>query len=398
MTKLRNKFIISLVFILIFSTCSFALTVSINKPFKNFTKNTDFDWISIAAPQILIDAFYPLREIALISGNGDISISGQLYQAQGGVRIDYHILKRYEKREDVVQIISNPHDALSMRNAIVNFIFRKLNLAQPVLTNYPKDALYAYYQGVFNKYIGEEIYKDSSFPTQVPWSYAINYLKEATKLAPNFKEAYRELAYSYKKTRWYSEEIKAWTFYLNLANDIEKEKVSPDISQAYFYLAYSFYRKGRIDIASEYFKESIKYNFSNMKSHYWMGRIYYNMDKLNEAKKEWEIVLSLDPSNKDAKYFKYKTEKAMIYGKKAWDKFEKGYMAYKNKRYNEAIDYLNEAMELNYNLMDTYYILGRLEIEIGNIDQALFYLKQGLSVNPNDKKIIYLIKLAKQKK
>ncbi len=395
--SLYTIFFVALVFSLFLSTVSFSLGINIYRPFQNLTKNDDFDWLNLAFPQIIYDTLFPNYDVEFSSSVKDVNISGRFSSIKGGIVLTVDIIRKNGSNDTSSLIIGNPHAPLSIRNALSNFIMAKLHLKAVELPVYPEDALMAYYRGVYYKYIGEETYKNSSYPSQAPWKIAINYLREAVKVAPNFKEAYRELALAFKETKWYSEEVRAWSFYVNLANDYEKKKVAKFISTAYFNLAYSFYKKGRKDVAISYLQESISYNPKNIKAHYWLARTYYDLGKLKEAENEWNIVISLNANYKSAKYFKEKVEKALKYGKEAYDYFEKGYLAYKRGDIDLAIDYMNKAMELNYKFMDTYYWLGRIEIERGNYKGALNYLKQGLEVDPNDKKILYLIKVAKRK-
>ncbi len=398
--KRRNLYVIFFMTIalsLLFSTTSFSLSINIYRPFQNLTQNDDFDWLNLALPQIIYDTLFPHCDVVFSSPVRDINIGGRFSSMKGGIVLTIDIAWKNGKKDTSSLIIGNPHAPLFIRNALSDFIMEKLHLEAVELPEYPQDALMAYYRGVYYKYIGEETYGKSSYPSQAPWKIAINYLREAVKVAPNFKEAYRELALSFKETKWYSEEVRAWSFYTSLATDYEKKKVAKFISTAYFNLAYSFFEKGRKDVAVSYLEEAIHYDPKNIKAHYWLARTYYDLGKLKEAEKEWNIVISFDPNYKSAKYFREKVEKALKYGKEAYDYFEKGYLAYKRGDVDLAIDYINKAMELNYKFMDTYYWLGRIEIERGNYKTALNYLKQGLEVNPKDKKILYLIRIAKSK-
>ncbi len=395
--SLYNVIVFVLLFLLFFAIPTFSLTINIYRPFQNLTQNDDLDWLNLAFPQIIYDTLFPYYDVRFSGSAGDINIGGNFSGIKGGVSLTLNIAWRDGRKDVSSIIIGNPHDPLSIRNALSDFILQKLSLKEVILPEYPPDALMAYYKGVYYKYIGEQTYGDSSYPSQAPWKIAINYLREAVKRAPNFKDAYRELALAFKKTKWYSEEVKAWSFYVNLATEYEKKKVSNYISEAYFNLAYSFYEKGRKDVALSYLLESVSYNPENIKAHYWLGRLYYDLGKLKEAENEWNIVMSIDPNYKSAKYFREKVEKALKYGKEAYDYFERGYLEYKKGNIDLAVDYINKAMDLNYKFMDTYYWLGRIEIERGNYKEALKYLKQGLEVNPSDKKILYLIKVAKSK-
>lgn len=395
--KIYVGILLSFIFILTLNAISFSLTIGITRPFENLSQNSEYDWLNLAIPQIIYDAFFPIYDVSFDTTDKDILIRGRFTQIKGGINLTIYVYWNNGKDVTSSIIIGNPYDPLSMRDSIVKFISSQLSLPEPDLFSYSRDALMNYYKGIYYKYIGEMTYGDSSYPSQSPWRLAINYLRKAVELSPEFKDAYRELALSFRKTKWYAEEVKAWSFYINLATDIEIRKVSPYISEAYFNLAYSFYKKGRQDVALSYLTEAVNYDPQNVKAHYWLARIYYDMGKLYESKKEWDKVISLSPDYKSAKYFKEKVEKALKYGKEAYEYFEKGYLAYKNGDIDLAIDYINRAMKLNYKFVDTYYWLGRIEIERGNYKRAINYLQKGLNVDPSNKKMLYLIKLAKSK-
>ncbi len=398
---MKKRFLyIAVFFVFLFSyfaISAFPLSINIYRPFQNLTENDDLDWLNLAFPQIIYDTLFPGYDVVFSGPAKDVNIGGHFSAMKGGVILTVEMAWKNGKRDVSSIVIGNPHDPLSIRDTLSSFILQKLSLGEMELPECPPDALMAYYKGVYYKYIGEQTYGNSSYPSQAPWKLAINYLRESIKVAPKFKDAYRELALSFKATKWYSEEVKAWSFYMNLATDYEKKKVARYVSDAYFNLAYSFYEKGRKDVALSYLLEAVNYNPQNIKAHYWLGRLYYDLGRLKEAENEWNIVMSIDPNYKSAKYFKEKVKKALLYGKEAYDYFEKGYLAYKRGNIDLAIDYINKAMELNYKFMDTYYWLGRIEIERGNYKEALKYLYQGLEVNPSDKKILYLIKVAKSK-
>ncbi len=108
----------------------------------------------------------------------------------------------------------------------------------------------------------------------------------------------------------------------------------------------------------------------------------YNDGKVSEA---LAIVVDIDMSEikndtATAIVEKIQGEDAM---KASADVFEKGRVAYNSAKYEEALEYLEEALNLNPDNYDAYYFLGRLYHKQGDKEKAEKYYKKVVNDYPD---------------
>jgi tetratricopeptide (TPR) repeat protein len=142
----------------------------------------------------------------------------------------------------------------------------------------------------------------------------------------------------------------------------DQQALSPEVKQnyayAYFRLGYAAYQKNETDLAIDYLKEAIRINPDIVGPHYWLGRLYYEIGELEQARQSWQQVIRIDPGYQRAQYFLKKTNGAIRYGKQAYEHYEAGYNYYEQGLYQQALAEYQQAIQYNNNFTDAYYLIG----------------------------------------
>ncbi len=241
-------------------------------------------------------------------------------------------------------------------------------------------------------------YQGANYPSKELWAQAIEYGEKAVEADPHFIEAHYYLARIYQYTNWYYREAKEWEKYIELIQ--EKKVISPeaqkDLAYAYYRLGYSAYQREEYDECIQYLQQSIKISPTMIESHYWLGRVFYEKDRLNDALISWRKVLEIDPYYPRAEYFYEKVKNSLTYGKEAYAYYEEGYNLYEQRLYEEAISKYRQAIRLNPHFAQAYYWLGRIYFERGNFQEAANNWQEVLRLEPDNDKAQYWLKQAEK--
>jgi len=241
-------------------------------------------------------------------------------------------------------------------------------------------------------------YAGVNYPNKELWVEAIEYGERAIEADPNFIEAHYYLAQIYQYTNWYYREAREWAKYIELIQS--KKAISPDTKKklafAYYRLGYSAYQREDFDECILYLQESVRTNPSMVESFYWLGRVFYEKDRLRDSLSAWQKVLELNPYYPRARYFFEKVENSIKYGKKAYEHYESGYNLYAQKLYERAINEYRQSVKYNPNFSLPYYWLGRIYFERGNYQEAVNNWNEVLRLEPENTKAEYWLKEAKK--
>lgn len=184
------------------------------------------------------------------------------------------------------------------------------------------------------------------------------------------------------------------------AVDTETPLYSFDVSaegyaQVMFDQGYNLYQVGRKAEAIQFFIEAVTTKPNFTKAWLWLARTYQEEEMLDEAIWAWKKVVELEPENPQAQYFLKKCENWKKYGKEAWERYEKGIIAYENKEYYDAIELFKMAIEANKQFDKPYYWLGITNYKVGDYLNAVWALERYLQFQPNDTKAQYWLREAR---
>ena len=96
------------------------------------------------------------------------------------------------------------------------------------------------------------------------------------------------------------------------------------------------------------------------------GNLFYNLNKFEEAEKEYREAIKINPDYADAHN-------------------NLGALLQNLKRYEETEKEFREAIKINPNYANAHYILGFLLEELKRYEEAAIFLKKALQINPEFK-------------
>jgi len=241
-------------------------------------------------------------------------------------------------------------------------------------------------------------YDGANYPNKPLWKEAIDYGEKAIKADENYVEGHYALALIYEYTNWYFKEAREWEKYIELIkkNKVISPQVEEKLAYAYYRLGYSAYQRGDYGTCIAYLKEAISVDAEMIEAHYWLGRVFYEIDNLTDSQMSWEKVLDIDARYPKAEYFLNKVEKSIKYGKEAYESYEAGYKLYEQKLYENAIYQYRQAIRYNNDFSSAYYWLGRIYFELGNYKESVNNWKEVLRLDPENKDAIYWLKQAEK--
>ena len=226
---------------------------------------------------------------------------------------------------------------------------------------------------------------------------AVDILEEAKKIDPLNLDVYLLLVLVYTAQGNSQQANAEYEKFLNKAYSLEPENI-----KILEYLAQFEFQKGNIRQAKLLYKKVIQKKPKYADGYFWLGYIFENEGKPQEAIKQWQKVLEIDPNHADALNslgYLYAEEginldKAEIMLKKALSLSPDnpayldslGWVYFKRKEYTRAEEYLKRAISNNKDPV-IYEHLGDLYIQLNDTKNAVDYYKKGLELNPESKSL-----------
>lgn len=166
---------------------------------------------------------------------------------------------------------------------------------------------------------------------------------------------------------------------------IRKQPRNPD---ARVRLGVLYLQQGKLDEAIVRFKEALEIAKDHQEALIYLGIAYMNKGQKSQA---------LEYFNKEIKYYKNTGHaKANLYLEQAY--YYGGVVLWKQKKYDEAINYLKSALEIKKTGADTYLVLGRVYMDKGSYDKSEACFKQALKFDPRYVDAYYGLGLIYEKK
>ena len=125
----------------------------------------------------------------------------------------------------------------------------------------------------------------------------------------------------------------------------------------------------------------------NPEAYLWLARAYIGIKDYEKAAENLEKVFKLDTQKKYVSKFS-QTEYLTF--------FNAGIKAYKEGKYDKAIEYLNYAIKINPKDPKAYLSLSSIYQKAGKSDKARESLKKVLELDPNNKQALYYLGLMEE--
>lgn len=194
--------------------------------------------------------------------------------------------------------------------------------------------------------------------------------------------------------------------YLN-GNDLEKAEIecdhglefSPNYADLWVNKGLIAYRRNQIDAAKQDFEKALRLNNEQAQAYSNLGVIYFKDHKYGTAHDMFQRALKVNPDYLEARYdlalcFKEMGEKAKarkeyhtilaVNPNVADAHHDLGVMALEEHAYEEAIDELQKATQLDGKFEEAWQDLARTYLEAGRFADAKDAYVSCLSVNPNN--------------
>ena len=139
---------------------------------------------------------------------------------------------------------------------------------------------------------------------------------------------------------------------------------SPDMVDAYNYMASAYLQQGNNTEAIKAYKISISIDRSQDSIHVNLGNIYMSQNKYSEAEKEFKAAISVNPGDNLAPY-------------------TLGQLYMKTERYSEAAAQFQKVMRMTPKDGNVYYALGEAFNKMGRFSEAIPQLEKALELKKN---------------
>jgi protein O-GlcNAc transferase len=218
------------------------------------------------------------------------------------------------------------------------------------------------------------------FSSQGKYEDALLMLTKAIKIKPDFIEGYYNIGTIYLKTEKFKEAI----IYFKKSLDIKKNYLN-----SYFNLADCYKRLGEISEAINNYNNYIQHKPEDEEAYNNLGKIYFELKDHEKAKYNLNKALSINIGSVDANFYMgliLSNEKKYILAvnflQRTIDLDKSLYLAYlelakifrESLKLYEAINVLKNFIDKNLDqqnsLSDCYNFLGRIQIQIGDINAA----------------------------
>ncbi len=241
-------------------------------------------------------------------------------------------------------------------------------------------------------------YEGIDFPSKPLWNEAIQDATKAVEADPDFAEGYYLLYEIYRRTKWIAREAESLEQYVDIVQRTNRQVDDNEFSELLIRLAHLKYNAGDTTSAINYLELAISYNRNNVNARSYLMRIYYETGQERKALQQAEEIERIQPDGIELDWFTSRTERISLYGREAFESYEKGYKSYIVKNYSEAISHLEQAISMAPAFKDAHYYLGLSYYHYGNLDAAIRHWEESVRLDPFDNHSrIYLNKALEEK-
>ncbi len=185
---------------------------------------------------------------------------------------------------------------------------------------------------------------------------AVDYIRQAIAMNPNFEVYYLNLGGVYLDMSRYHEAIDS--FQKALA-------IRPDLAPAYYNLANAWRMTGQLDEAVRCGREALRLSPGYPEAHNALGAALQEQGHLVEAESQFEQALRLKPDLADAS-------------------FNLGNVLRLQRRFDEAVPWCEQSCRLQPQSSQAWSNLGAALQGLGRIDEARRSLRESLRLNPRN--------------
>jgi len=135
-------------------------------------------------------------------------------------------------------------------------------------------------------------------------------------------------------------------------------KLSPNNSDIFLNWGISLIRQQKFLLAREKFQEACKFNQSNFMALYFWGIVELELGELEKAKSKFKLITSIVPNHHEAFYYL-------------------SYLAFKEKKYEQSIDYAQKSIAIFPKKNETYMLAAENFMNLKNEEACMKYYELG---------------------
>lgn len=145
-------------------------------------------------------------------------------------------------------------------------------------------------------------------------------------------------------------------------------EAKPDFGNAYYKLGVCLYRMGHLKRALEAFIKVVELgDQSHAMASYFVGLIHFFLGQDDDAAKAFATFHTLSPESMIANFYLAQ-------------------LKIKRKEFQQALDLLNELVDVTPNFAEVHYMLGTVHYGLHNNTEAIQCFQRALDINPGDER------------
>ncbi|MBS3965990.1 MAG: tetratricopeptide repeat protein [Truepera sp.] len=231
-------------------------------------------------------------------------------------------------------------------------------------------------------------------PDQPLWAEALKLARQAHARDPHNPEALGFLAETYSLVGWHIRAWESWQRYLALVSELFPDELQKATAAGH-QLAFYRYRANDLEQALAYYQAVLALNPDDLQSHIWLGRLYLELGRPQQAEPHWREVLRRNPRDERAAYFLNLIERQAEH--EAPPAFFRGLTLYQQgERFQARLAFI-EATEADPSHAESWAWLGRTRFEQGSYHLASLAFARALQLEPNNADYRYWLNAAQRR-
>jgi len=226
------------------------------------------------------------------------------------------------------------------------------------------------------------------YPDRPLWQETFSHALDALSIAPEHPQTLAFLARAYSLSGWFGPGYEAWLDYLDHGYRLSPDD-TPIFSEVAHRQAYSFYERGRVELALETYRQLIDAVPFDLDAHVWVGRILLEQGRPEEAIAYWQTVVERNPGDDRAQYFLQLARDQARWGTDAVNAFREGVSHYEQGQMEQARERFARATSHNRIYPEAWAWLGRVAFEQGNFEDARTYYRNASELDPDNQTYRY---------
>ncbi|HOO56032.1 MAG TPA: tetratricopeptide repeat protein [bacterium] len=228
---------------------------------------------------------------------------------------------------------------------------------------------------------------------------AVGEYKKAIEKNGETAELLLKIAGAYDSEKWYGRSVQYWERYIqNYPDGPKAEYARKKAAENRRWLGINFYNLGEgMDKVIHQLKIAIRHDPGLLEAYYWLGRIYIEDGKFDEAVEILEELVTRDGGNPKAKWLLKEANGMKEIGGEAYVAYREGYKLYEEGKYNEAIKKYESAIDNNPKFVKAYMWIARIEQEQELFEQSAKTWEKVLDLDPGNKRAEWFLRLSKSK-